>query len=212
MSIDLNYQSLDVKLPGATTTVPDNNLAKLMYYLDCVFGVIQIDEANKFTDYHRYYSLSKEEEQTVFKLALLFNPKIMTDLSLFVVNSNLLKPGFDNTFIELSDNRVGFHINSEVMIGGVARKVLKIMACNSSWLMENYIWPMESYAKKLEEKEKNSECDCCGCLENSFDTCCCCLDCNCSSSSKRCFCCLVLFVLIADFIGIIIQLATGKLG
>ena len=50
MSVNLNYQSLDVKPIGRTVTVPDNNLARLMYYLDCVFTVIQFDQNSRLTD------------------------------------------------------------------------------------------------------------------------------------------------------------------
>ena len=43
----------------------DNDIAKLMYYLDCVFAVIQLDGAEKYTNYHEYYSLTSEEEKVV---------------------------------------------------------------------------------------------------------------------------------------------------
>ena len=33
------------------------------------------------------------------------------------------------------------------MIGGVSRKVLKIMACNESWLNKYYFDPIESYRR-----------------------------------------------------------------
>ena len=54
MPVNLNYQSLDVKQIGRTVTFPDNNLAKLMYYVDCAFTVIHFDKNSKLTDYQRY--------------------------------------------------------------------------------------------------------------------------------------------------------------
>ena len=47
MSLDLQAESLDVKLTGRTVYVPENKIAKLMYYLDCVTGVIQYDGNKK---------------------------------------------------------------------------------------------------------------------------------------------------------------------
>ena len=47
MSLDLKAESLDVKLIGKTVYVPENKIAKLMYYLDCVTGVIQYDGNKK---------------------------------------------------------------------------------------------------------------------------------------------------------------------
>ena len=147
MSVNLNYQSLDVKPIGRTVTVPDNNLARLMYYLDCVFTVIQYDQSSRLTDYQNYYLLSKEEEQTVLGLVALFNPKVMSDLSLFIVSRNLVPYGSSNEFYQITDDRIGVHVNSEVVIGGRVVKVLKIMACTEDWIYRNYINPAQSYTK-----------------------------------------------------------------
>ena len=59
MSLDAGYESLDVKKYGYKTTVPYNNLAKLMYYLKCVFAVIEVDYKGKLTDYENCYNLSR---------------------------------------------------------------------------------------------------------------------------------------------------------
>ena len=147
MSVNLKYQSLDIKPIGRKVTVPDNNLAKLMYYLYCVFKVIQYDQSSRLTDFQRYYSLSKEEEQTVLGLVALFNPKIMTDLYLFIVAPNLVPSGMTNEFYQITDDRIGVHVNSEVVIGGRVVKVLKIMACTEEWIYNNYINPAQSYTK-----------------------------------------------------------------
>ena len=147
MSLNMNYQSLDVKPIGRTVTIPDNRLAKLMYYLDCVFTVIQYDQSSRLTDYQIYYLLSKEEEQTVLGLVALFNPKVMSDLSLFIVSRNLVPYGSSNEFYQITDDRIGVHVNSEVVIGGRVVKVLKIMACTEDWIYRNYINPAESYTK-----------------------------------------------------------------
>jgi hypothetical protein len=147
MSVSLGYQSLNVKPIGQTVTVPDNSLARLMYYLDCVFTVIQYDQSSRLTDYQNYYLLSKEEEQTVLGLVALFNPKVMSDLSLFIVSRNLVPYGSSNEFYQITDDRIGVHVNSEVVIGGRVVKVLKIMACTEDWIYRNYINQAESYTK-----------------------------------------------------------------
>ena len=148
MSLDMNYQSLGVKLTGSTTTVPDNELAKLMYYLDCVFAVIQYDGAEKYTNYREYYTLTSEEENIVLSLVCLFNPKIMVESYIFLVGPRFVPEGSSNQFYELTDNRIGIHVNSEIMIGGVSRRVLKVMGCTEDWLNRNYFIPVESYNRR----------------------------------------------------------------
>ena len=111
MSLSVGYESLGVRQTGSSTTVPKNRLARLMYHLDCVFGVIQYDGAEKYTDYHDYDLLSSEEERTVSELAKLFNPKLMSQLSLFLIGYQYVPDGSDNKFYEITNDKIGFHIN-----------------------------------------------------------------------------------------------------
>ena len=59
----MGYQSFDVKANGRDTTIPDNNLAKLMYYLSYVFNIIEFKEGYKYTNYREYYLLFPETEK-----------------------------------------------------------------------------------------------------------------------------------------------------
>ena len=142
-----DFMRLGILNDGNEVKVPKNKLAKLMYYLDCVFTVIQYDENSRLTDFQNYYLLSKEEEQTVLGLVALFNPKVMVDLSLFIVSPTLVPYGSTNEFYQITDDRIGVHVNSEVVIGGRVIKVLKIMACTETWIDRYYIQPADSYTR-----------------------------------------------------------------
>ena len=50
MSATLKYNSIQVKAIGRTVTVPDNDIAKLMYYLSCVDTVIRHDQTDRLSD------------------------------------------------------------------------------------------------------------------------------------------------------------------
>ena len=155
MSLNMDYQSMEVKGIGRTVTVPDNRLAKLMHYLGCVFKVIKYDQNSRLTDFQNYYLLSKEEEQAVLGLVALFNPKVMVDLSLFIVSPYLIPHGKANEFYQKTDDRIQVHINSEVVIGGRVIKVLKIMACTEYWINTYYINPVDSYTKTQTASGRN---------------------------------------------------------
>ena len=157
MSLDLGYQSLDVKLTGKTVYVPDNHLAKLMYYLSCVAVVLEVDKNNKLLEYQNYYLLTEKEEELVVVFALLFSPKTLKEKFLFLVGDKYVPPGTSNEFYELTNNNFGVHISSEVIIGGVSRKVFQLMGCTESWLDRNYYNPLTHYINSrpdLFEKEK----------------------------------------------------------
>ena len=155
MSATLDYNSLKIEATGSETLVPNNDLAKLMYYLSCVFAVIQYNEDNKFSDYKHYYNLSKEDEKTVIGLALLLNPKLFLDAHIFVLEPNLVPYGYNNEFYKITDQRIGVHINEEIIIAGKAVRVLKIMACEKKWLNSNFYDPITSINKVSEYPSNN---------------------------------------------------------
>ena len=64
------------------------------------FCSFKFEGAEKYTDAENYYLLSAKEEETVVGLAILFNPKIMIESSLFLVGSNYVPCGSDNKFYE----------------------------------------------------------------------------------------------------------------
>ena len=169
LAINLDYNSLRMEGYGNHTTVPRNDLATLMYYLHCICAVIQYDEPNKLTNYQRYYDLNKEEENAVYALAKVLNPKIFIDAKVIVINPNLVPQGYSNEFYRITDDRVGFHVNQEIVIGERVVRVLKIMACKDSWLNTNYYEPLErlSYRYNLERKQNDGDGSCC-------KKCCCC--------------------------------------
>ena len=71
----------------------------------------------------------------------------MVDLSLFIVSPTLVPYGSTNEFYQITDDRIGVHVNSEVVIGGRVIKVLKIMACTEDWINRYYFNPASSYSK-----------------------------------------------------------------
>ena len=149
MSTNLGINKFSVERTGVAANVPDNYLARLMYYLTCVFNVIQYNENTRLSDYKNYYYLTNEERNAVYTLALLFKPEIFINAGIFVLDNGLLTGEFGNDFYKITDERIGFHASQEIVIGGRTVKVLKIMACKNSWLQNNYYGPLNRYMYEL---------------------------------------------------------------
>ena len=194
---DGDYHKLDSKESEQKIDIPDNKLAKLMYYLQCVFTVIESDAETRYTNYNNYYLLSKLEEQTVLGLVSTFNPTLMIELNLFKIEPDFVPIGKENEFYDISDEKFEGKIKSEVTIAEAPRKVLKVMACKQSWINKYYEEPLKEFEnptkieeKKEEKKETNylhsnrnlyyreheKECNCCAC------TCGCCCECDCDGA------------------------------
>ena len=139
------YQKLEVQKGEKIIDIPDNKLAKLMYYLECVFTVIKSDIHKRYTNYNNYYLISKLEEQTILNLVSTFNLKVMKELNLFIIEPISLPNNKENEFYDISNERFKGKIKSEVNIDEVTRKVLKIMVCTQSWINKYYEEPLNEY-------------------------------------------------------------------
>ena len=144
---------MGIKAIGQRTSVPDNDLARLMYYLSCVDTVIQYHEIDRLTDYQNYDSLDVEDITVLLELVILFNPKFLVDKGIFILDESLLPNDLDNQFYQITDERIGIHINNEIMVSGRTVKVLKVMACDEEWIFRNYINPLKRAFNKEAEYE-----------------------------------------------------------
>jgi len=150
-----NVQNSRVYAFGERTSVPNDNVAKLMYYLSCVDIVINYNEIDRLTDYQNYDLLTKDDMVELFKLVLLFNPKIFIDAGIFIIDESLLPYDLDNQIYKITDERIGIYVNDEIMIGGRNVKVLKVMACNEDWLVRNYYRPWKNLFELYDQYKRS---------------------------------------------------------
>ena len=70
----------------------------------------------------------------------------------FILDESLIPYNFNNEFYQITDQRIGIHINQEIMIRERYVRVLKIIACNDTWLNKYYYNPIKNiynYSNKL---------------------------------------------------------------
>ena len=122
---------------GHTVTVADNPRAKLMYYLSCVSGVLEMNDPNlnRLKNYSRYYNLDNDEEQILLRLVLLLSPDLLLGKVFFP--SDELCGNSQNEFYKITHARNFFAIQQNIMIGGERKRIVKIMTFKRSWLNEN---------------------------------------------------------------------------
>ena len=131
MKADFRYKQLEIRDTTVEVTVPNDDIARLMYYLDCVSNVVKYDGFEPYIDYKNYNYLGSDKKKSVIELAILFNPKIMVEAGVFVPTSDL---DMNNRFFELMDGRMNIHADKKIVIGGITVKVLKIMVFKSCWM------------------------------------------------------------------------------
>ena len=155
MSGNYNFSRMRVQeLDMYTVNVPDDDVARLMYYLSCVDTVIDYQEIDNLSDYQNYDLLTVDEMAELFKLVLLFNPKYFVEKGIFIIDENLLPNGLANQFYQITDERIGLHVNNEIFIGGRTVRVLKVMACSMAWLIRNYFNPWKNIFEMADQMER----------------------------------------------------------
>ncbi|XP_068688059.1 uncharacterized protein [Montipora foliosa] len=142
-------ERVGIRETGTTVTVPENSKAKLMYYLDCVASVLQLDNPNlnRLKDYQRYYSLSEVEIDALLTLVLLLSPDELIGKVFFHSEDC---GGSSNKFFELSAVTHMLAVADNVLIGGERKRVAKIMFFQRSWMESNYFSPMRSFEGRLQ--------------------------------------------------------------
>ena len=68
MAANFGFNNLKVEAIGQKVTIPNDDVAKLMYYLSCVDTVINYNEIDRLTDYENYDLLSVDGMAELFKL------------------------------------------------------------------------------------------------------------------------------------------------
>ena len=129
---------------GRAVSVPNNDLAKCMYYLHCVCTVIDYDDEDmeRYTDYQNYVWLTPYERQRVFLLCKLLSPDEFED-EVFFENDAMCGYGSNNKFYEVSQVRHRLLTANSITIAGQTRQVKKIMAYKQAWMQSFYYGPMQ---------------------------------------------------------------------
>ena len=158
MSETYIMKNIKIKDSDKFTTIPDNAIAKLMYYLHCVSSVIGIIDP-VLTDYQNYDELTSEQLVEVYNKAKEYSPDKFLRHKIFIINQDLPNNSLENEFYEITDETIGHHADKEITIGGRDVKVNKIMSCNNNWLSVYYYSPIsviENIVYDLKSRENRN--------------------------------------------------------
>ena len=139
MNIGLASKRFTVKDVTRQVFIPGNPKAKLMYYLNCISGVLNTNKLNRYTNYSQYYYIPDSEIPDIVALATIFNLEIMIKSGIFMIDEYI---DLGNRFLEITGETIGIHANQEMVIGGIVVRVLKIMLCTKTWLKNYYFEPI----------------------------------------------------------------------
>lgn len=139
-----------IRHTGVTVQVPNNDVARLMYYLNCVCTAVECEQdadIRRFTSYQNWSHLSTDGQAILLRLCYEFSPDVF-DGKVFFHNDALCGDSL-NDFIEISQVRQQLMAVESIIIAGRTCEVNKVMVYRMQWMQQNYFEPMKGLAVKL---------------------------------------------------------------
>ncbi|CAF1357537.1 unnamed protein product [Rotaria sordida] len=141
---------------SSPVTVPDNDVARLMYYFDCVCDAIEYDDSdlNRYRNYRNWSSLSYEERRVLLALCLTFSPDVFDNKVFF--QSDALCGDRSNKFYKISQVSHQLLAVQSIVIAGRRRQVKQIMTYKMAWMQKNYFNPVQRLAQQYNRNTSQS--------------------------------------------------------
>ena len=133
-----------VKRTGSSTTVPNDPIAKLMYYFNCVCVCIEPDSSDtirRLRDFANYHRLTSDEREQLLVMCLALSPDKLIG-TIFHPTDDC--GGSSNEFLELSAIKTDMVVTDSLLVGGQRKKIQKIMIFLKSWMEDYYNEPLRS--------------------------------------------------------------------
>jgi Zinc finger, ZZ type len=168
--------SMTVTETSSPVVVPDDDVARLMYYLHCVTVSLGLDILeDDLVDYKNYRWLSHVRTELVFKSALWFSPDEFIDKLIFRDDDQIVTRTSSNKFCEVSVACDIVSLQRDVIIAGQVQNVTKVMFFKSSWLKTYYTHPLLRTVLKAKHcvhcKGMDGTCICDDCPRTSDSQC-----------------------------------------
>ena len=143
---------------SVSANVPDNDIARLMYYIDSITTVLGMEitkyNIDRLTDYKNYYVLTNDEKETLLSLCKELSPDELNNKCIF--HEDKLCGNSPNRFLRLNSTEIAFVAAESVFVGATKVVVKEIMVYKMSWMRRNYIEPMTRMTITSTNKTRNN--------------------------------------------------------
>jgi hypothetical protein len=150
MALVFQRNEIGFERTGRTVTVPNNDVARLMYYLNCVCVAIDCNhdpDIQRFTSYQNWSYLSIEEQKALLVVCYACSPDVLDDRVFF--HSEALCGDSTNEFYTVNQVRNRIVAAESIIIAGQVRQVNKIMTYKMQWMKTYYFDPMQRLVARI---------------------------------------------------------------
>lgn len=137
-------QEHSVRAVGTEVTVPNYDVCRLSYYLNCCTLGCGVDIiVDDLVDFRNAHTLPQHRQDAIYELATdEFKISEVLDKTIFLDEEGDLCEDRDNEFLELKQVTNILAISSSATLGGKQVQVTKVMVFRPRWLKRNYYEPL----------------------------------------------------------------------
>ena len=152
MQLSNDYNDFD--FARGLVQVPNDFIARLMYYLNCISYLIDMDrnvDTQYYTDYSSYSNMtSREDRLKIWSLCRTAHPDILLNNCIFNA-SQIESDTSSNRFYEVNEFSFAFAHSANIIIQGASHIVNRLMVFDNEWLSRNFIIPFNQLENELFE-------------------------------------------------------------
>jgi hypothetical protein len=150
----LQRNQYGIKDVGHSVTVPQNDTARLMYYLDCACNAVDYRDNNisRYRNYNNWSQLSNEDIRLLIVLCYTLSPDIFNNKVFF--HSDALCGNSSNKFYEISQISNQLLAVQSIVIAGRSCRVNKVMTYKINWMQTYYLNPMRNLAQRINNQNR----------------------------------------------------------
>lgn len=182
MALTTSSWSVNVQDKTVGITVANDDVARLMYYLNCVTSELNLHILdNDLLAHENYKNLSATRVATVFQTALELKPDLLIGKLIFSDEQHEVIPKqFNNAFVSITAACQYASVQRNVFLAGQTQNVTDVMFFNNAWLNKNYYHPINNISNAIRGREHwhcdhcngtSGTCACRVCLRSSRSVC-----------------------------------------
>ena len=151
-----HFDTFDLARSSREVNIPENNVAKLMYYLNIVCDLIEYDDHNfdRLRDFKNYHRTTDTELRLLYITCATLEPDLFIGKVMFEDEDGDLCGRSTNRIYEISQVEHDLVVVNSIFIAGRNRRVKKVMAYRPEWLATYYIRPMAALTVIFQQERR----------------------------------------------------------
>jgi len=153
----IQANQIEVERFTVKVDIPNNDIARLMYYLNCVCTVIDCtddSDIRRFISYQNWQGLSSNERNALIALCRTINPDILRNKVFFPIDALCIN--FTNEFYKINEVQNRIVAADSIIIAGRIHRVNKIMTYKQEWLQTFYYGPIQRLTSPTTYSRQNT--------------------------------------------------------